>query len=253
MAVACASCATVATGGMQTISVQSTPDGAACVLTREGEQLARVVTPASVTISRSRKSVQVACTKVGFVEGRTIFAAGAEPGTFLDDTPLPVLGLGQVVNLASGASSRYPSTIQVSLSPEGSTPPSAPSVATPSLTPAAAASTPPGPFDGSYSGKTLLRALLTGNSTDVNYQINVTVVGGKGTGTASSSACPFPGDVSLAIGTAGNATGEIDLRRDSSCAPNRRKAIGRVENGSLRLVFEPIGRAVLTLVPAPAQ
>jgi hypothetical protein len=238
---------------MQTISLQSTPDGADCILMRDGERLARAVTPASITISRSMKGVRVTCTKAGFEEGRTVIAAEREPAASLN-VPISVFALGSAADLASGASSRYPSLIRVSLSPEGSTPQSPPSPATvvPLAAPTAAAQLS-GRFDGSYSGNYVSRAVLSGSGPNVNYQIKLTVVGGQGTGTASSSACPFPGDVSVTIDADGKASGEIDLRRDSACQPDKRKTIGRIENGDLRLVLQPVGRVTLMRAQATAN
>src|SRR5260370_17749365 len=59
-------CATIATGGVQAINIQSQPSGAACTLTREGQTLGSLVTPGQITVSRSRHAIKVNCRKTAY-------------------------------------------------------------------------------------------------------------------------------------------------------------------------------------------
>jgi hypothetical protein len=219
-------CATVATGGVQAIDIQSEPAGAQRTVTREGEKLGTVVTPNRITISRSKSTVQVACTKTGYQEVRDFLVPRMEPASVADALPL-----AQAVNLMSGAGNRYPSNLMVWLTPQGSpaktatAPAPAAATAAPvvAMTPSssAAASLPPGPFDGRYSGTFDLLRTIT-------WQMTVTVVAGSGTGTSSSSACPFPGEVRLTIDPSGAVSGEIDLK-NATCQAGKRPMSGKVQ------------------------
>src|SRR5262245_27423834 len=65
LGIASSGCATIGKGTSQSIHVGSTPEGAECAFTREGQSLGRVVTPGPITVRRGRAPINVVCTKNG--------------------------------------------------------------------------------------------------------------------------------------------------------------------------------------------
>ncbi|WP_439548779.1 hypothetical protein [Falsiroseomonas sp.] len=110
-------CATITTGTTQTISVLTEPPGAACTMTRDGTIMGVVnPTPGTVSLSKSSRDIAIRCTRAGNLPGvQTITPQfqGMTAGNIL-------LGgfIGLAVDAASGAMSRYPENVIVSLPPE---------------------------------------------------------------------------------------------------------------------------------------
>jgi hypothetical protein len=110
-----AGCATVTTGTTQPINIDSDPQAAECTVTREGLVLGKVTTPAPLVIKRHASTIQVACRKDGYEDGRIVVNSRyetASAGNFL-------IGgvIGVMVDASSGASSRYESNVLVRLAP----------------------------------------------------------------------------------------------------------------------------------------
>src|SRR5260370_40880828 len=114
-------CATIATGGVQAINIQSQPSDAACTLTRKGETLGSLLTPGQITVSRSRHAIQVTCRKAGYQDTGELLVATHEPLALLDSVPfVGVVTLpAQAVDLATGAYAQYPAELRVCLRPRG--------------------------------------------------------------------------------------------------------------------------------------
>ncbi len=110
-----AGCATITTGTTQPINFDSEPQQAECTLTREGETLGKVTTPAPLTIKRHASTIHVVCRKAGYEDGRIVMNSRfetASAGNFL------VGGIiGVMVDASSGANSRYESNVMVWLTP----------------------------------------------------------------------------------------------------------------------------------------
>ncbi len=110
-------CATVTTGTTQTISVLTEPPGAACTMTRDGTIMGVVnPTPGTVSLSKSSRDIAIRCTRAGSlpsVQTITPQFQGMTAGNIL-------IGgfIGLAVDAASGAMSRYPENVIVSLPPE---------------------------------------------------------------------------------------------------------------------------------------
>jgi hypothetical protein len=197
-------CATIATGGVQAINIQSQPSGAECSLTRRGQTLGSLVTPGKITVSRSAAAIQVTCRKAGYQDTGEFVVATHEPLALLDSFPVGVVTLpGQAVDMASGAYAQYPEALRVWLVPSGSMG---------DFTNTAAGLSPArGSFDGQYFGAFRSRAIRP--SFDP-IQINVQVVSGRGTGTATTDACAVPGEVTLAVDSSGAVVGRFQLEDD---------------------------------------
>ena len=198
-------CATIATGGVQALNIQSQPPGAECSLTRRGQTLGSLVTPGQITVSRSAAAIQVTCRKAGYQDTGEFMVATHEPLALLDSVPLGVVSLpARAVDMASGAYAQYPEALRVWLVPSGSMGDFANTAA--GLSPAAST------FDGQYFGAFRSRAIRANFDP---IQINLQVVSGRGTGTATTDAwCAVPGEVTLAVDSSGAVVGRFQLEDD---------------------------------------
>ena len=67
LAISLAGCATAIEGTTQDIAVITIPEGAACVLAREGQQIGAIsATPGSSHIEKSKYDITITCKKEGF-------------------------------------------------------------------------------------------------------------------------------------------------------------------------------------------
>lgn len=163
LAASVSGCATVTTGTTQPINIDSDPQAAECTLTREGNVLGTVTTPAPLTIKRHASTIHVVCRKPGYEDGRSVMNSrfeSASAGNFL------VGGIiGVMVDASSGANSRYESNVMVRLTPmspadqaaAATRPPSTPApqpVAAPAPQPVAAP--PPPTFTGPWKSTGVL-------------------------------------------------------------------------------------------------
>jgi hypothetical protein len=112
-----AGCATITTGTSQTIEVDTKPTGADCEFSREGATIAFIgSTPGNVTVSKDDSQLDIVCRKEGYQDG-----VGDLTSTFQAMTVGNVLigGIvGLIVDAASGAATKYPSSVTITLTPE---------------------------------------------------------------------------------------------------------------------------------------
>jgi hypothetical protein len=110
-------CATVTTGSKQSITLLSDPEGATCLMEREGETIGAVSsTPGSVMVGKDKDPIDIACNKPGYLDGsRTVESTfqGATLGNVL-------IGgvIGIAIDAGSGAMNRYPESVELTLIPE---------------------------------------------------------------------------------------------------------------------------------------
>lgn len=110
-------CATITTGTTQSISVLSEPAGAACTLTRDGTIMGIVnPTPGTVAVSKSSRDIAIRCTRAGNLDGVTTITPQFQAMTAGNILIGGFIGLA--VDAASGALSRYPENVIVSLPPD---------------------------------------------------------------------------------------------------------------------------------------
>ena len=137
-------CATLVEGTSQSMTVATTPPGAACTLDRNGERLGTIApTPGSLRVDKSKNDVTLTCAKEGYQTATTSHSPKFVGTTFGNIIAGGLVGV--VVDAASGANFRYPNEVQVELAPM------APPVAgfAPAVTPYATApiiTTVPNPF-----------------------------------------------------------------------------------------------------------
>jgi hypothetical protein len=117
-------CATASLGSRQRVYISSEPSGAECGLTREGEDLGKVTTPGSREITRSRKPINVVCTKAGYEEARSVMNSMTQGSPIIAPGGSGVAGgivsgvfaLGSVVDMSSGADTHY-TPLRLTLTP----------------------------------------------------------------------------------------------------------------------------------------
>ena len=108
-------CATVMEGTDQSISINTSPGGAACSLERKGVVLGSVApTPGSMKVSKSKDDITVRCTKAGFEDIMSSITPKFGGTTF--GNIIIGGGVGAIVDAASGANYEYPGNISLTLS-----------------------------------------------------------------------------------------------------------------------------------------
>ena len=115
-AFALAGCASVTEGTTQKLTVNSIPQGATCVLSRDGAEIAKVApTPGTVEISKSRHDIDVSCTKPGYPSGGGRLNSDLAGMTFGN----LILGglVGVAIDAGTGAMNKYDPEITVPLDP----------------------------------------------------------------------------------------------------------------------------------------
>lgn len=110
-------CATVTTGTSQTVAVDTKPEGADCRFTRKGDPVASInPTPGIITVSKSDTHLDILCRKNGYQD------AVAELGSSFQAMTVGNVLIGGVVGLiidaASGAAMKYPSSVTITLVPD---------------------------------------------------------------------------------------------------------------------------------------
>lgn len=118
-AIALDGCAIIVSGPSQPIKVSTAPEaGADCTLTNPRGQW-HVVSPGEVRVLRSKYDMKITCTKDGW---------SSEPGTIPSKFNGWVLGnvliggiVGIIIDASNGASSKYPQTYDMKLTPLATT------------------------------------------------------------------------------------------------------------------------------------
>lgn len=115
--VACCGCATVTRGPTASVTLDTKPSGAVCMLTRGGQTIAAVnPTPGTVMVEKSRVAIAVSCKKDGYKEAAGVVESEFQPMTFGNI----LLGglIGVAVDAASGAMTTYQPSVVITLIPE---------------------------------------------------------------------------------------------------------------------------------------
>ena len=244
-------CATITQGTTQPINIDSDPNGADCTLTREGQALSSVTTPAPVTIKRHASTIHVVCKKAGYEDGRVIMNSRFETASAGN----VLLGgiIGVMVDASSGANTRYENYVLVRLNPlvggqvppAQPAPPAKPEAAKPAVAVAAPPPPSPGPFDGDYTGGVALGGTRGGTRGGASLrQIEVQVSSGTGTGTARFELCREAGEVRLTVDPSGAVSGTVDLLSGGACGPLKGAVEGQATADRLMLKGQYDGKTV---------
>ena len=110
-------CSTVIEGRSQSISIDTFPVGAKCLVKDNDTILARVQTPATTTIEKSKNDILVECSKEGYITN----AKRNKSDVAITSAGNMVFGqfsaIGNMVDSVSGASHKYDSHVFVALQP----------------------------------------------------------------------------------------------------------------------------------------
>jgi hypothetical protein len=116
LALSLSGCATIIEGTGQSVAITTTPPGAACTISRQGETLGQVVsTPGSIRIDKSKNDLTVACAKPGYQTATLSQSPTFNATTFGNIVAGGVVGA--VVDASTGANYEYPAQIIVQLAP----------------------------------------------------------------------------------------------------------------------------------------
>lgn len=109
-------CATITKGTSQTIAVNTPGVPAAnCTLSSEGIQTVDLVTPATVTVEKSKHAINILCKKECYQDAVAIAASNTESMTAGNVLVGGVVGLG--IDAASGAMNKYNEQNNVAMIP----------------------------------------------------------------------------------------------------------------------------------------
>jgi len=108
-------CASIMSGTDQDIAMHTNPEGAECILTREGRQLRKVITPDSVRVSKLKHDIYVKCSMDGFHESTAHVNSGTQGSTF--GNILLGGGIGWAIDSARGADNKYADVVTITMVP----------------------------------------------------------------------------------------------------------------------------------------
>lgn len=113
-ALALAGCSTITEGTSQRLSINTSPPGASCELTRHGESLGKIdPTPGSIEIQKTKYDIMVECKKDGYQTATYVNhsdVAAATVGNILIGG-----GIGWAIDSASGSDNKYEPTMNLGL------------------------------------------------------------------------------------------------------------------------------------------
>ncbi|MBL4802407.1 MAG: hypothetical protein JKY45_10980 [Emcibacter sp.] len=108
-------CASIMSGTDQDIAMHTNPEGAECILTREGQQLRKVVTPDNVRVSKLKHDIYVKCSMKGFHDSTAHINSGTQGSVF--GNILLGGGIGWAIDSARGADNKYADVVTVPMVP----------------------------------------------------------------------------------------------------------------------------------------
>ena len=110
-------CASITKGTSQSVTVNTEPAGANCILSRDGQQIAVVnPTPGTITVGKASGTISILCKKTRYQDAAGTLASSFQSMTFGDIIFGGIIGVA--VDAASGAMHEYPPMVTVTLVPE---------------------------------------------------------------------------------------------------------------------------------------
>jgi hypothetical protein len=110
-------CASVIDGTSQSMSVATNPEGAECRLMRNGELLARITTPQTVNIKKTKHDINIECEMEGFHKSTEHVNSEIQDATW--GNIILGGGIGWAVDSASGADNKYKEHVTITMVPLG--------------------------------------------------------------------------------------------------------------------------------------
>jgi hypothetical protein len=113
-------CSSIIEGTSQEIAVSTTPAGAACTLTRNGETIGTVdPTPQTIVVKKRKYDITITCKKPGFQVATAVNESGSAAWTVGNILFLPTGAfIGWGIDSATGADNKYDSAVNLKLVPE---------------------------------------------------------------------------------------------------------------------------------------
>lgn len=110
-------CATIVKGTTQSVTVNTDPSGANCVLSRDGAQIAVVnPTPGTVIVEKARGTISLACRRSGYQDSVGVLASTFQAMTFGNILFGGIIGVA--VDAGSGAMNEYPPMVTITMVPD---------------------------------------------------------------------------------------------------------------------------------------
>jgi len=110
-------CSSITAGSIQSVTINTDPQGAKCQIKREGIVVGYVnPTPNSVTVEKSKYDLSILCTKDGYEPSAQMLPSKLEDMTFGNVLFGGLIGVG--VDAATGAINEYPNMITIPLTPQ---------------------------------------------------------------------------------------------------------------------------------------
>lgn len=106
-------CSSIIDGRSQTLSFNTNPPGANCVLTRNGMTIGNVQTPGGIVVEKTKHNIQVVCSKDGYDDSTALLKSGVAGATF--GNIILGGGIGWAIDSASGADNKYDDVVNVTL------------------------------------------------------------------------------------------------------------------------------------------
>lgn len=113
VAIVAAGCSTLTEGTSQTIAVETTPRGATCSLTRDGQLVGTVdETPGTAVVPRGEDDIEIACVRTGVGQGNFTDHSDVAAAAFSNAI---TGGVGFAVDYATGAYRKYQGEVKIAL------------------------------------------------------------------------------------------------------------------------------------------
>ena len=110
-------CASIVKGTVQSITVNTDPTAADCMLSRDGQQINVVnPTPGTIQVGKAAGTISIACKKVGYQDSVGTLSSSFQAMTFGNIIFGGIIGVA--VDAATGAMNEYPPMITITLVPE---------------------------------------------------------------------------------------------------------------------------------------
>lgn len=109
-------CSSIVDGTSQTLTINTTPSGANCVLNRNGVAIGNVQnTPGGIVVEKTKHDIIVTCSKEGY-EDATFHNKSDVAGATFGNIILGG-GIGWAIDSASGADNKYTEIMNITLLP----------------------------------------------------------------------------------------------------------------------------------------
>ena len=114
-------CSTITQGTDQEIYINTNPQGASCVLERNGQQISEISsTPGPVTVSKTKHDIIITCNKEGYQTASFHNDSGWESGSGAAGIALDViltLGASSAIDSMTGADNKYQPSVNIMMLP----------------------------------------------------------------------------------------------------------------------------------------